>query len=246
MRNVVKDHADIPREQVERIRDLMNLHVRDCLVTGYEPLIGGLTLPDQNDRHVLATAIRCGADTIVTFNLKDFPEEALKPYGIEAQHPDEFLNCQLDLAPNVVCSAAKKHAAEYQCNCNFPWGLEMHRLVARFGILISVLPTFGCCFGGCSETISPEQASRESKWIEYKVVNKRFPVIVDVLVTLTAIVQREPDAGGYSASIPALPGCHTQGETLEEVRANLREAAEGWLAVAHDDALAREAAGESS
>jgi len=38
MRNIVKD-------QVERIRDLMNSHVRDCLVTGYEPLIGGLTLP---------------------------------------------------------------------------------------------------------------------------------------------------------------------------------------------------------
>jgi hypothetical protein len=108
MRNVVKEHADIPREQVECIRDLMNLHVRDCLVTGYESLIGGLTLPDPNDRHVLAAAIRCGADTIATFNLKDFPEDALKPYGIEAQHPDEFLNCQLDLAPNVVCSAAKK------------------------------------------------------------------------------------------------------------------------------------------
>jgi len=53
MRNVVKDHADIPREQVERIRDLMNMHVRDCLVTGYEPLIGDLTLPDPDDRHVL-------------------------------------------------------------------------------------------------------------------------------------------------------------------------------------------------
>ena len=45
---------------------------------------------------------------------------------------------------------------------------------------------------------------------------------------------RPEDGGGYSASIPALPGCHTQGETIEEVRANLREAAEGWLAVAHD------------
>ena len=109
MRNVVKDHADIPREQVERIRDLMNFYVRDCLVTGYEPLIGGLALPDQDDRHVLAAAILSGADTIVTFNLKDFPENALKPYGIEAQHPDEFLNCQLDLAPNVVCAAAKRH-----------------------------------------------------------------------------------------------------------------------------------------
>ena len=109
MRNVVKDHADIPREQVERIRDLMNSHVRDCLVTGYEPLIGGLTLPDPDDRHVLAAAILSGADTIVTFNLKDFPEDALKPYGIEAQHPDEFLNGQLDLALNVVCAAAKRH-----------------------------------------------------------------------------------------------------------------------------------------
>ena len=66
-------------------------------------------------------------------------------------------------------------------------------------------------------------------------------IAVDVAVILTAIVRAEPDVGGYSASIPALPGCHTQGETLDEVRANLREAAEGWLAVAHDDALARDA-----
>jgi predicted RNase H-like HicB family nuclease len=70
-------------------------------------------------------------------------------------------------------------------------------------------------------------------------------VVVDVTVKLTAIVRPEPDAGGYSASIPALPGCHTQGETLDEVRANLREAADGWLAVAHEDGLARDAAGEA-
>jgi predicted RNase H-like HicB family nuclease len=71
------------------------------------------------------------------------------------------------------------------------------------------------------------------------------PIAIDVAVTLTAIVRPEPDAGGYSASIPALPGCHTQGETLDEVRANLREAAEGWLAVAHEDGLARKATGET-
>jgi predicted RNase H-like HicB family nuclease len=68
------------------------------------------------------------------------------------------------------------------------------------------------------------------------------PVAIDVPVVLTAVVRPEPEAGGYSASIPALPGCHTQGETLDEVRANLREAADGWLAVAHEDGLAREAA----
>ncbi|MGH7201691.1 MAG: type II toxin-antitoxin system HicB family antitoxin [Planctomycetaceae bacterium] len=68
-------------------------------------------------------------------------------------------------------------------------------------------------------------------------------ITVEVAVTLTAIVRPEPEAGGFSASIPALPGCHTQGDTLDEVQANLREAAEGWLAVAHDEALAQDAAG---
>lgn len=61
---------------------------------------------------------------------------------------------------------------------------------------------------------------------------------VQVTVTLTALVHAEPDAGGFSAEVSALPGCYTQGETLEEVRANLREAAEAWLAAAHDHATA--------
>jgi predicted RNase H-like HicB family nuclease len=64
------------------------------------------------------------------------------------------------------------------------------------------------------------------------------PITLQIVTTLTAIVRAEPDDGGYSAEIPALPGCFTQGETLDEVRANLREAAEGWLAVAHEDAVA--------
>jgi hypothetical protein len=89
----------------------MNAHVRDCLVTGYESLIDAVTLPDPTDRHVLAAAIKAGVDVIVTFNLKDFPEESLKPYGIEVQHPDDFLTYQLDLAPNIVCVAAKRHRA---------------------------------------------------------------------------------------------------------------------------------------
>ena len=75
------------------------------------------------------------------------------------------------------------------------------------------------------------------------VISDVSPVVMDVAVILTAIVHAEPEAVGYSASIPALPGCHTQGETLDEVRAKLRVAAEGWIAVAHDDGVAREAAG---
>jgi predicted nucleic acid-binding protein len=45
--------------------------VLDCLVFGYEDLIPSLTLPDEKDRHVLATAIRGRANVIVTFNMGD-------------------------------------------------------------------------------------------------------------------------------------------------------------------------------
>ena len=49
------------------------------------------TLPDPEDRHVLAAAIHGGADIIVTLNLRHFPPEALEPYKIVAQPPDAFV-----------------------------------------------------------------------------------------------------------------------------------------------------------
>jgi hypothetical protein len=55
----------------------------DALVSGWEELEGGLSLPDQDDRHVLAAAIRGGAQTIITANAKDFPVAALAPLGLE-------------------------------------------------------------------------------------------------------------------------------------------------------------------
>jgi predicted nucleic acid-binding protein len=106
---VLKDRPDLQREQLERTRSLMNAHVRDCLVTGYQPLLQGLHLPDPNDRHVLAAAIRARVDVIVTFNLKDFPGELLAGFGMHAQHPDEFIAHLIDLAPGAVCAAAKRH-----------------------------------------------------------------------------------------------------------------------------------------
>ncbi len=105
MRNVAADRPDLMPEQLERTRELMDAHVRDCLVHGYESLIPSIDLPDNDDRHVLAAAIVAGADLIVTYNLKDFPKDKLETYGIEAQHPDEFLTHLIDLAPSQVCAA---------------------------------------------------------------------------------------------------------------------------------------------
>ena len=111
IRNVLKDRSDLKPEQLERTRELMNSHVRDSLVSSYEDLIGGLTLPDPDDRHVLAAAIRTRASVIVTYNLNDFPADYLAKYGLEAQHPDEFITHLLDLNPGAVCGAAKRQRA---------------------------------------------------------------------------------------------------------------------------------------
>jgi len=108
IRSVLENRPDLTREKLERTRQLMDAHVRDCIVTDYQDLIPALTLPDSDDRHVLAAAIRSSADVIVTFNLGDFPPETLKKWGIEAQHPDDFINHLLDLAPHLVCAAAKR------------------------------------------------------------------------------------------------------------------------------------------
>lgn len=96
------------RARLERTRDLMDRSTRDCLVTGYHTLIPSLELPDPDDRHVLAAAIVGRCDCIVTQNQRDFPPDALAPFSIETQHPDEFLGNQLNLAPGLVLSAVRK------------------------------------------------------------------------------------------------------------------------------------------
>ncbi len=73
-----------------------------------------------------------------------------------------------------------------------------------------------------SETIATEKSNATEKL-----------VTLEVRARLQAVALREAD-GSYSASVPALPGCVTQGENLDEVLANVVEAAEGWLAVAHE------------
>lgn len=109
MKNLLENRPDLRKEQLERTRGLMNKSTLDCLVTGYEDLIEGLELPDPDDRHVLAAAIRSNASVIVTYNLKDFPLLYLNEFGIDVQHPDVFIEHLIDLSPGTVCAAVKKH-----------------------------------------------------------------------------------------------------------------------------------------
>ncbi|GAB3765095.1 putative nucleic acid-binding protein [Nocardioides ginsengisegetis] len=108
--NLTADRPDLDPAKLARTRDLMNRAVRDCLVTGYEPLIEAIDLPDPDDRHVLAAAIKARAQVIVTNNLKDFPPSTLEPWDMEAKSPDDFILDQIDLSREAVYSAVQRIA----------------------------------------------------------------------------------------------------------------------------------------
>lgn len=111
-RSILKQRPDLAPASLDRTRQLMNDAVPDCLVVEYESLIEGLTLPDLDDRHVLAAAIRANAQAIVTFNLDDFPAGTLGRYDIEAKHPDDFVLDSIDLAQAAVVRCITEQAAE--------------------------------------------------------------------------------------------------------------------------------------
>jgi len=86
----------------------------ESLVVGFEPLMEGLDLPDENDRHVLAAAIQCGAQHIITENLKDFPLEVLEPLDLEAVSADTFLASTFELYPSEAIAALRKMREAYK------------------------------------------------------------------------------------------------------------------------------------
>ena len=85
----------------------------ESCVTGGETLIGSLELPDPEDRHVLATAIRAGAEHIVTENLRDFPDSALEPFGITAITADDFLASTFELYRGDAFRALRAMRRDY-------------------------------------------------------------------------------------------------------------------------------------
>lgn len=100
---------DSIRAQQAAMRD----HFPEALVIGHAPLVGALDLPDPDDRHVLAAAIQCGAQHIVTDNLVDFPADKLEPYDIEAIDADEFLSRTFDLYPAEALTVLRQLRTHY-------------------------------------------------------------------------------------------------------------------------------------
>lgn len=85
-----------PEKLALSFREALQAHFPESFSRGYEHLIPAVTNAPE-DRHVLAAAARAGAEIILTFNLKDFPDEALTPWSIRKQHPQDYLQTLYEL-----------------------------------------------------------------------------------------------------------------------------------------------------
>lgn len=99
----------LQKEQIERLFSTMRAAFPDSVVSGYEQFIDGIVLPDVDDRHIVAAAMRAHCDVILTENSKDFPEDELANYDIEAQHPDVFLIHHYTLEPQKTIHVIREH-----------------------------------------------------------------------------------------------------------------------------------------
>lgn len=104
----VMKRKNISSTEITKRTNVANLAFPDALVTNYESLIEGLSLPDEKDRHVLAAAIKTNANVIVTNNLKDFPKAYLASFGLSAKSADNFIADIIDLNHKKAVEAFRK------------------------------------------------------------------------------------------------------------------------------------------
>jgi predicted nucleic acid-binding protein len=125
-RNLVKT-TTMSQDKGARLRAMMERYFPDAMVIGYESLVAAMP-NDARDRHVVAVAVKAGAQVIVTSNLRDFVP---LPDGLEAQSPDEFLTHLIDLDPDGFLELLREQASDLQ---NPPVSLNgllerLHRVV---------------------------------------------------------------------------------------------------------------------
>ena len=129
---IVEVHPDIRPEQVQRRFVDMDGAFEDASVEGWEDLEDTVTLPDADDRHVVAAAVRGRADAIVTANIRDYPPDVVGPLDIEVIYPDAFLLDQLDLAPRTVLEVLREQAGHTRQPALSP--VDLVARLARAGV----------------------------------------------------------------------------------------------------------------
>jgi hypothetical protein len=108
IRNLVENSPSVSIERLHRTRDLMEKALPSASVTGHRQHLPNITLPDPDDRHVVAAGIEAGASIIVTWNVRDFPVKELSRHGLRKQKPDAFLLDIYAMAPAAVIAATAR------------------------------------------------------------------------------------------------------------------------------------------
>ncbi len=109
-----KIHPTAPPSRFETRIAAMNMTFPDSTLTDFDGILPSIELPDPDDRHVVAAAYTGGADLIVTNNLKDFPQDELKRWRLEAVNPDCFLCDMFDLFPQAMLIIIQEQTADMQ------------------------------------------------------------------------------------------------------------------------------------
>lgn len=110
-RHLLKNRADLNAGQLQKTVAALRAAFPAAEVKQDEPLLAALDLPDPDDRHILAAAMRCQATIIVTANLKDFPAHQLAQFDIGAQHPAVITTNLIDLNPEPARVAFRKQVS---------------------------------------------------------------------------------------------------------------------------------------
>jgi predicted nucleic acid-binding protein len=109
VKRAIVEHRMADQARAQRLVDRLRDAFPEAEIHGYEPLLQ-LMANDPKDRHVLAAAVSAKAEVIISTNVRHFPEEALAPWGIVVQSPDQFLTSLLELAPARLLQIVREQA----------------------------------------------------------------------------------------------------------------------------------------
>ena len=125
-------NLEIGEPQAARLIAAMSSHFPESIVTDYEHLVPAMR-NHAKDRHVVAAAVKVGAQVVVTANTNDFSKV---PDCIDAQAPDEFLCNLFDLDPERMMIALEKICARRKRPPNDVLSLIDATLCSKFVALV--------------------------------------------------------------------------------------------------------------